>query len=229
VATVVYPSCGASGQEVDKYCENCGFFITSASLQASDPVAAATATAAATPATSTNAPIPSPASGIIAAGSTPAPHGSAQFAVVREGGPNPAEGFTITRAGEYMLGRSDPESGSQADIDLREWVKPMDIHGQMQYLVHRKQCYLGLASDGAVTIRSCPGAEFDTLVKAANDSAFTSLYTFGSVRNARSDGSFELEPGDQVFMGDPDAVPLFQNGDPTARGSYLVVQLMPRP
>jgi hypothetical protein len=165
---------------------------------------------------------------VIPSGSTPAPPGSAQFALVRESGPNPAEGFTITRPGEYMLGRTDTDSGSQADIDLREWVKPLDIHGQMQYLVHRKQCYLGLASDGAVTIRSAPGAEFDTLVKPAKDSAFTSLYTFGSVRNARPDGTFELEPGDQVFMGDPEAIPFFQSGDPTARGSYLVIQLLPR-
>jgi hypothetical protein len=127
-----------------------------------------------------------------------------------------------------MLGRSDLESGSQADIDLREWVQPMDLHGQMQFLVHRKQCYLGMQADGAVTIRSCPGAELDTLVKVAGGSAFTPLQTFGTVRNPRPDGSYELEPGDQVFMGDPEAIPLFQKGDPTARGSYLVIELLPR-
>jgi hypothetical protein len=128
-----------------------------------------------------------------------------------------------------MLGRTDMDSGSQVDVDLREWVKPLDLHGQMQYLVHRKQCYLGLADDGAVTIRPCPGAEYDTLVKVANSPNFTPLQTFGSVRNARPDGSFELEPGDQVFMGDPEAVPLFQKGDPTARENYFVIELLPRP
>src|SRR5262249_47656575 len=118
-----------------------------------------------------------------------------------------------------------------ADIDLRQWVQPLDIHGQMQYLVHRKQCYLGLAADGAVTIRPCPGADLDTLVKIAGASAFTPLATFGSVRNQRPglDELYELEPGDQVFMGDPETVPLFQKGDPTARGSYLVIELLPRP
>jgi hypothetical protein len=228
--TVVCPSCGAAGQEVGKYCENCGFFIASADMQSSAPMPApaGTGTAPADPGAAAFS-IPAPASGIISAGPSPAPMGSAQFAVVRLGVANPAEGFTITRAGEYMMGRSDMESGSQADIDLREWVQPMDLHGQMQYLVHRKQCYLGLAADGAVTIRQCPGAELDTLVKIAGGSAFIPLQTFGTVRNPRPDGSYELEPGDQVYMGDPEAVPLFQKGDPTARGSYLVIELFPRP
>lgn len=213
--TVVCPSCGTPGQEVGKFCENCGFFIASADAQSSAPVAAA--------------PPPVPDTGVSAPGSAAAAPGSAQFAVVQNGVANPAEGFTITRPGEYLAGRTDSESGSQADIDLRQWVQPYDIHGTKQYLVHRKQCYLGIGADGAVTIRSCPGAELDTLVKIAGGSAFTPLQTFGTVRNPRPDDSYELEPGDQVFMGDPEIVPFFQKGDPTASGSYLVIELLPRP
>jgi hypothetical protein len=130
--------------------------------------------------------------------------------------------------GEYLLGRTDSESGSQADIDLRQWVQPLDTHGQKHYLVHRKQCYLGLTADGAVTIRACPGAELDTLVKIAGGNAFTALQTFGTVRNPHSDDAYELEPGDQVFMGDPTALPLFQKGDTTASDNYLVIELLPR-
>src|SRR6266496_1893233 len=99
------------------------------------PVAAPDPTA--TPSTTT------PTAGVSASTSGAAAPGSAQFAVVRQGMASPAEGFTITRIGEYLVGRTDTESGSQADIDLREWVQPLDIHGQKQYLVHRKQCYLG--------------------------------------------------------------------------------------
>jgi hypothetical protein len=222
--TVTCPSCGAVGQEVGKFCENCGFFITSADTQSSAPVPPVTAPdPTATPSTTT------PTPGVSAPTSGAAAPGSAQFAVVRQGVATPAEGFTITRVGEYLVGRTDTESGSQADIDLREWVQPLDIHGQKQYLVHRKQCYLGLADDGAVTIRACPGAELDTLVKIAGASAFVPLQTFGTVRNPRPDDSYELEPGDQVFMGDPEVIPLFQKGDPTASGSYLVIELLPRP
>jgi hypothetical protein len=168
--------------------------------------------------------------GVIAgSGTAAAAPGSAQFAVVRGGRADPAEGFTITRMGEYLVGRSDMDSGSMADIDLRQWVQPMDIHGQKQYLVHRKQCYIGIGSDGAVTIRECPGAELDTLIKPATGNNFIPLQTFGSLRDQRPDSSYPLEPGDRIFMGDPDALPFFQNNDPTAAGSYLVLELLPRP
>jgi hypothetical protein len=154
--------------------------------------------------------------------------GTAQFAVVRNGAANPAEGFTITRIGEYLVGRTDLESGSQADIDLRQWVQPMEIQGQKQYIVHRRQCYLALTAEGDVTIRSAPGAEIDTLIKPAGSNSFTAIQTLGAVRNARPDTSYELEPGDQIFMGDPEALPLYQSGSPTAAGSYLVIELLPR-
>jgi len=204
---------------VGKFCENCGYFIP-ADTQPSPP----------TPAVDTSAtPSTTPASpGASAPASGAAAPGSAQFAVVRDGTVDPSEGFTITQVGEYLLGRTDSDTGSQADVDLRQWVQPLEISGQKQYLVHRKQCYLGIATDGAVTIRACPGAELDTLVKIAGSSTFTPLQTFGTVRNPRPDDTYELEPGDQVFLGDPAAVPLYQKGNTTASGSYLVIELLPR-
>src|SRR3954462_2622683 len=156
------------------------------------------------------------------------PPGGVRFAVVRGGKANPDEGFTITRTGEFLVGRTDTESANTPDIDLRQWVQPLDIHGTKQYLVHRKQCFLGLAPNGAVTIRACPGAELDTLVKPVGKPNFTPLNTFGSVRNMRPDDSYELDPGDQIYMGDPDALGYFQSGDSTAQGSYLVLELLGR-
>src|SRR5207248_3809486 len=131
----------------------------------------------------------------------------ARFAIVQNGKADPSHGFTIAQAGAYLVGRSDPDSDSQADIDVRQWVQPMEMHGQMQYLIHRKQCYITLTDSGAVTIRACPGAEFDTLIKPAGLQDFTPLQTFGTIRNAHPDDSYDLEPGDQIFMGDPDALP----------------------
>ena len=229
--TVTCPNCGATDQEVGKFCENCGFFIDSADAKA--PVMPAPDPAApSTPPTPDTAapPVITPTSGIVPppAGGGPAPKGSAQFCLVLNRKVDPAEGFTITRPGEYLIGRSDVDSGSQADIDVRQWVQPMDIHGQKQYLVHRKQCYVALKDDGTVTIRSCPGAELDTLVKPAGSSTFTALQILGTVRNANPDSSYNLEPGDQIFMGDPDALPFYQQGAPTAAGSYLVLELLPR-
>ena len=254
--TITCPNCAAPDQEVGKFCENCGFFIADADAQPQPPVDPASASApdsSAAPATTDPAPAtdpsapPDPAtsppampattpaitpvSGVIpppSSGST-APAGSAQFAIVIQGKADPAQGFTITRPGEYLVGRTDAESGSQADIDVRQWVQPMDIHGQKQYLVHRKQCYLALTADDAVTIRPCPGSELDTLVKPAGSDKFTPLQIFGTIRNARSDTSYDLEPGDQIFMGDPDALPFYQSNAPTAAGSYLVLELLPRP
>ncbi len=240
--TINCPSCSAPNQEIGKFCENCGYFIneadakaslaaqaaqpaTSGSPAATDPAAAATTSTA----TADPAPVITPVTGIVpppASGAAPA--GSAQFAIVVAGAADPAKGFTITRAGEYLVGRSDTESNSQADIDVRQWVQPMDIHGTKQYLIHRKQCYLSLTPEGAVTVRSCPGAELDTMIKAIGTTTFTPIANFSTIRPARPDTSFDLEPGDQIFMGDPDALPYYQHNAPTAAGSYLVLELLPR-
>lgn len=244
--TVNCPSCSAPDQEIGKFCENCGYFINEVDAKAAQAAAAGTTTSSTTSSATTASADPASASGTNTSATTPpitpvtgivpppqsgttAPAGSAQFAVVQSGQANPAVGFTITRAGEYLVGRSDTESGSMADIDVRQWVQPLDIHGQKQYLVHRKQCYLSLTPEGAVTIRSCPGAELDTLIKPLGTPTFTPIQTFGTIRNARPDTSFDLEPGDQIFMGDPDALPYYQHNAPTAAGSYLVLELLPRP
>jgi hypothetical protein len=227
MATITCPSCGAAGQEVGKFCENCGFFIASA--DAVPPPTTNGPTTQDPSGISTSTPTPVINTGVAAPPDTGlAGPGTAQFAVVRDRAANPAEGFTITRIGEYLVGRTDLETGSQADIDLRQWVQPMEIQGQRQYIVHRRQCYLALTAEGDVTIRSAPGAEIDTLVKPAGSNTFTPLQTFGTVRNARPDSSYVLEPGDQIFMGDPEALPLYQSGSPTAAGSYLVIELLPR-
>ncbi len=234
--TITCPNCGAPDQEIGKFCENCGYFINAIDAQAqqaTDPAATPTTDPAATSGTASpdTAPTITPVSGIVPPpqSGTSAPAGSAQFAIVVSGTADPAQGFTITQPGEYMVGRTDAELGSQADIDLRQWVQPMDIHGQKQYLVHRKQCYLSLTPGNAVTIRSCPGAELDTLVKPVGSNTFTPLETFGTIRNANPDSSYDLEPGDRIFMGDPDALPFYQHNAPTASGSYLVLELLPRP
>jgi hypothetical protein len=227
---VTCPSCGTPNQEVGKYCENCGFFIASPDAQPQvAPVSQPQPQAQPQPQSQPAGAALDVPTGIMAP--TPgvqAPAGSAQFAVVRAGKANPSEGFTITRMGEYLLGRPDNESGTLVDIDVRQWVQPMDMQGQKQYLVHRRQCYLGIGSDGAVTVRAFPGSELDTLVKPANSNTFTPLHTFGSVRDQRPDSTYALEPGDQVFMGDPEALPLFQSGDPTAANNYLVLELLSR-
>jgi hypothetical protein len=150
----------------------------------------------------------------------------AQFVVVRDGHPSLGEGFTITRIGEFLVGRMDPESGTQVDVDVRQWVQPFDVQGQKQYLIHRKQCYIGLTADDVVTIRAFPGYEADTLVKAPGENTFTSLQNLGTKRTVRPDGSFELQLNDQLYMGDPDAVMYYLSGDPTAQGSYLVLELI---
>jgi hypothetical protein len=223
--TITCPNCGATDQEVGKFCENCGFFIDSADAKAPDggqqqPTGDPSSVVGGQSSPSGIVPPP--------AGGAAPPKGSAQFCLVLNGKVDPAEGFTITRAGEYLIGRTDVESGSQADIDVRQWVQPMDIHGQKQYLIHRKQCYIALKDDGTVTIRSCPGAELDTLVKPTGSTTFTALQILGTVRNANPDSSYNLEPGDQIFMGDPDALPFYQQNAPTAAGSYLVIELLPR-
>jgi hypothetical protein len=102
----------------------------------------------------------------------------------------------------------------------------MDIQGQKQYLVHRKQCYIALTPDELVTIRPYPGYEADTLVKAPGENTFTSLQNLAAKRPPRPDGSFELQLNDQIYMGDPDAVMYYLSGDPTAQNNYLVLELI---
>ncbi|MGI8587740.1 MAG: hypothetical protein ACR2M0_08655 [Chloroflexia bacterium] len=222
---IVCPDCGADQQEVGKYCENCGRLLTAADAQGRPP-AAPTPAAWPPPATQpTTGPAPwnVPSSPPVA----PTPAGGARFAVVRNRQANPAEGFTITYAGEFLVGRPNMDTGTGVDVDLRQWVQPLEVGGQKQYLVHRSQCFLGIAPDGAVTIRPCPGAENDTLVKPVGAAVFVPLAQLGSIRPLRPDSAYPLQPGDRLFMGDPTAIPYFEAGDPTAQGTYLVLELLP--
>lgn len=231
---VICPNCGATGQEAGKFCENCGFSIPAdagASPQGQSPAVVDSTVADSTqPDPSSGAsgvagqPMPGVSPGVAGAGATQVV--GAQFVVVRDGRPSLNEGFTITRVGEFLVGRMDQESGTQVDVDVRQWVEPFDVQGQKQYLIHRKQCYLGLTADELVTIRSYPGYEADTLVKAPGENTFTSLQNLGAKRPARPDGSFELQLNDQIYMGDPDGVMYYLSGDPTAQGSYLVLELI---
>ncbi len=224
---VVCPNCGAVGQEPGKYCENCGFLIPDEAGQSSiaNGVAAPPDVSASTVGQPTATSAGVGASGASAGVGVPGVVG-VQFAIVRDGHASLGEGFTISQVGEFLVGRMDQESGTQVDVDLRQWVQPLDIHGQKQYLVHRKQCYIGLTADDTVTIRSCPGADGDTLVKATGQSTFTSLQNFASIRPARQDGSFELALHDQIYMGDPDAVMYVLSGDPTAQDNCVVLELI---
>ena len=214
---IACPNCASPGQFAGKYCESCGYLI---------PADAGTATATPTPQTAP----PGITTGAVSQASSP-PDGSsptvgAQFAVVQDDQPNLNEGFTVSRVGEFLVGRMDQETGHQVDVDLRQWVQPVDVGGQKQYLIHRKQCYIGVADGGVVTLRSAPGYEADTLVKAPGEGTFTSLQNLGEKRPPRPDGSFELALHDQIFMGDPEAVMYYLSGDPTAQGNYLVLELI---
>lgn len=225
---IVCPDCGADGQEVGKYCENCGRLLTAADAQAApvapwNPTPAPPDPAAGATAPPWNSPPADPTTG---GAPTAAPTGGARFAVVRNGQADPADGFTITHVGEFLVGRPNLEAGTGVDVDLRQWVQPFGINGQKQYLVHRSQCFLGLAADGAVTIRACTGAEEDTLVKPVGSAVFVPLIQFGTVRNLRSDSAYPLQRGDQIFMGDPSAIPYFETNAPTAQGTYLVLELV---
>jgi hypothetical protein len=148
--------------------------------------------------------------------------------VVTEKGVDPASGFTIRQKGEFLLGRPDNETGTKPDIDLRQWVKPLDVGGQQQYLVSRRQCYLGITEDGTPTIRAREGTELSTLVRPAGQDTYIPMQQIATVRSALAEpaGAYPLEKGDRIFMGDPDALPHFLSGDATGRGSYLVLELV---
>ena len=223
----VCPNCGAADQEAGKYCENCGYLLPAEG--AVDASGAAPSTPPAVDGDTQTVPdagaAPDVAAPPQATAATPAV--TVKFAAVKDGQADPQDGFTITREGEFLVGRLDTESASRPDIDLRRWAQPLDIAGKQQYLVHRKQCYLGLTADGAATIKPCPGAEADTLVKAAGQQEFVALANFATVRPALPDGAFPLQPGDQIFMGDPETLGYYETGDPTAKGSYVIFELLP--
>jgi hypothetical protein len=239
---VVCPDCGATGQEAGKYCENCGRLLDNApptpdaggaqpaSLDGAAPTAQSQPPTPDTADTSAPTPDASMQSGAgTAASSVAAPALKAQFAVVHSDQANPDDGFTITLPGEFLVGRLDTETGSPVDIDLRQWVKPMDVDGRQQYLIHRHQCYLGLTVDGVPMVRACPGAEMDTLVRPAGGTDYVSLQQFATVRAAlpgtASMPGYPLQPGDRLYMGDP-AV-LHEVDNPKAQDTYLIVELLP--
>jgi hypothetical protein len=222
---VVCPDCGADQQEVGKYCENCGRLITA------DDVAAGVSSPPPPPPPARNPwdpPVAAPpvAAPPVAAPGPSAPLGRAHFAVVQNGQAQPTEGFTLTQPGEFLVGRPNNETGTGVDIDVRQWVQPLDIDGQKQYLVHRNQCFLGLTPDGVVTIRGCAGVEGDTLVKPVEGSTFLPLPQLGTMRPLRPDSTYPLHVGDRLYMGDPEAILANQSGDARAAGTYLILELL---
>jgi hypothetical protein len=243
---VVCPDCGASGQEAGKYCENCGRLLDNVATQpdadGSQPTPPDAASLGSTAPPDTSSPTidtagadPATASPALTPAGVFAPPVAvagnamkAHFAVVRNDAADPDDGFTITRPGEFLVGRLDTETGSPVDIDLRQWVKPVEVEGRQQYLVHRHQCYLGLTPDGAALIRACQGAEMDTLVRPAGESVFTSLQQLATVRAALPGSdlmpAYPLQPGDRLYMGDPEA--LHELDNPKAVDTYLMVELL---
>ncbi len=219
---VVCPDCGADQQEVGKYCENCGRLITAA-----DVTAGVSHTPAPAPVPAPAPPVSNPWDPPVAVSPPPQALGRAHFAVVQNGQAIPAEGFTLTAPGEFLVGRPNNETGTGVDIDLRQWVQPLDIAGQKQYLVHRNQCFLGLTPTGEVTIRGCAGVEGDTLVKPAEGATFLPLPQLGTMRPLRPDSTYPLHPGDRVYMGDPDAILANQSSDARAQGTFLILELLP--
>lgn len=197
------PTCGAPGQEVGKYCDNCGAMVAAGAPGTGAPVGAATQQPAVT-------------------------QGLARFGLVGEDGTaDEARGFSLSGPAEVLVGRPDPAPGAEpVGIDLRSWVQPYEVEGQKMYLVHRKQCYLVVRDDGSVAIRPCAGAEGDTFVKPAAGGGFTPLSGLAALRSAGQDGAFPLSPGDRVYMGDPTALTYYQRGEPTARGSYVLFELL---
>jgi hypothetical protein len=225
---VTCPQCGTPNQEPGKYCENCGVLIPADASQASPDAAAQPAGTApdAQPAPADTLPVTAPQDASTgdapAAVQTPQAH----FAVVHGDQANPQEGFTITRPGEFLVGRVDLDTQTNVDIDLRQWVSPIEVGGQKQYLVHRKQCYVGLGADGQATIRPVPGTENDTLIRPAGATEYMPLSQLSTTRQPGSDSSLPLQIGDRLYMGDPEALQFFLSNDPTAEGTYVVLELL---
>ena len=219
---VTCPQCGTANQEPGKYCENCGHLIPAdAGLATPDAIAQPAGTSPdAQPAPATTLPITSPqaASAAPAAGAQTL---EAHFAVVHGDQANPQEGFTITRPGEFLVGRVDLDTQTGVDIDLRQWVTPIDVNGQKQYLVHRKQCYIGLGADGQATIRPVTGTENDTLIRPVGSTDYIPLSQLSTVRQPGPESTFPLEPGDRLYMGDPETLQIICRTTPTRRAPML--------
>ena len=131
---IACPVCQTPGQFAGKWCDNCGALIPADAGAGASPSAgtANPADPASTQTGDAGATVLMPQGGAAATGV------GAQFAVVRDGQAKPDEGFTLSKVGEFLVGRMDQETGHQVDVDLRQWVQPFDVGGQKQYLVHRK-------------------------------------------------------------------------------------------
>lgn len=228
---VTCPQCGVADQVPGKYCENCGVLIADDGSQANPDATPQPAgnspdaqQASADPADTI--PVTSPQYTSAAAPPTGAQTPEVRFAVVHGDQANPVEGFTITRPGEFLVGRVDLDTQTSVDIDLRQWVSPIDVDGQKQYLVHRKQCYIGLAADGQATIRPLPGTENDTLIRPVGGAEFIPLSQLSITRQPGPDSSYPLLSGDRLYMGDPEGLKYYQSNDPTAQGTYVVLELL---
>ena len=218
---VVCPDCGADQQEVGKYCENCGRLITAADVAAGRQP----------PAPPPPPPASNPWDPPVAAPPPAAPPSAGPWAPTSpwcsNGQAIPAEGFTLTQPGEFLVGRPNNETGTGVDIDLRQWVQPLDIRrpeaipGASQPVLPRPDPRPARSRSGAA--RASKATRWSSPSKARPSCPCPN---WARCAPSRPDSTYPLHPGDRVYMGDPDAILANQSGDPRAAGTFLILELL---
>ncbi|MDQ4078763.1 MAG: hypothetical protein M3220_21290 [Chloroflexota bacterium] len=189
------PTCGATDQEVGKYCEQCGGLIEATTVDAVPDTADVDTPSSATP---------------TAADATPGAAGLARFVRVENGVLKEDQAFAVPVGAQLLVGRTDPATGVFPEVDVTAWSERVPTSDGPLYTIHRKQCYISRDQEGRVWIRDYPDYVGDTMVAPAGTSQFQTIPALHETRVPDDQGAIALEAGDRVLMGQGAGLLIFE-------------------
>lgn len=182
------PTCGATDQEVGKFCEKCG-----GKVEVTAPDAPVTPTVS----------VPTDA---LPAQKSPA----MRFIRLENGVFNRDHAFDVPVGATLLLGRTDPLNGIFPEVDITMWSKRVQTPEGALYTVHRKQCVVSRDQEGRVWIKDYPDYVGDTLVSPAGTTQFQTISALTGERDSNAEGAVALQSGDRILMGQGEGMLIFQ-------------------
>lgn len=206
--TVNCPVCGTAGQEVGKFCEQCGSQVTPPDA-AAPPPADATGPGSTQPAVDSTPTAP-PDAAASTSGSPAQDDTTLRFIQLENGVFNHNHAFEVPVGAMLLVGRTDPHNGVFPEVDVTNWSKRVQTPEGALYTIHRKQCYITRNSEGQVWIRDYPDYAGDTLVSPMGSSQFQTISSLADQRQSDDEEGIMLQVGDRILMGQGEGMLIFQ-------------------
>lgn len=202
------PSCGATDQEVGKFCEQCGSKVEPAAADVASDAAPAADAAPSNGGVAANGGKPD-ADGAGGTAVSDDPLAPLRFIRLENGIFNRDQAFDVPVGSRLLVGRTDPVNGVFPEVDVTMWSARVPTPEGALYTIHRKQCTISRDHKGRVWIVDYPDYEGDTMVSPHGSSQFQTIPSLSDERDFNDEGAVALEVGDRILMGQGEGMLIF--------------------